>query len=76
MTDLKPIKHMIKGNPALYNELKKYFQNKLYTTLVKMVSCEDNVKLHFFRGIAHSYIMILNDIFEEGGHEKNTGVKV
>jgi len=75
MTDIRALKQALKANPRLYEGMKKYIEDKLYLSLVKMISCEDSSRLHFLRGISHSYMIFLHDFFEEPLH-KSTEVKV
>ena len=55
--------------------MKKYIEDRLYATLVKMIPCEETSRLHFLRGVAHSYMNILHDFFVDES-EKSTEVKV
>lgn len=75
MIDLSQLRKVIRSNPALYQNLREYFQSRLRENFLKMVSCEDTTRLHFLRGVAFASLQVLNDLFEDK-KEEQTGVKL
>ena len=72
---LEQLRRVLRSNSQLHNALKEYFQARLRSSLTKMVSCEDNSRLHFLRGVAYNNFQTLNDLFEIK-EESSTQVKV